>query len=42
MVIPPGVPQRIANLGDGDLLFLAICTPRFEPGNYEDLDPEAA
>lgn len=42
VVIPPGVAQRIANLGDGDLLFLAICTPRFEPANYEDIDPEAA
>lgn len=42
VMIPPGVPQRIANLGDGDLLFLAICTPRFDPANYEDIDPEAA
>jgi len=42
VVIPPGVAQRIANIGDQDLLFAAICTPRFVPGHYEDLDPEAA
>jgi hypothetical protein len=30
--------QRISNLGDDDLLFLAICTPRFEPGCYESLE----
>ena len=42
VVIPPGVAQRIANFGDSDLLFLAICTPRFEPANYEDIEPEIA
>lgn len=26
--------QRIANVGDEDLIFLAICTPRFLPENY--------
>jgi hypothetical protein len=30
--------QRIANLGDADLLFLAICTPRFVPACYESLE----
>ena len=39
-LIPPACPQRIANLGDTDLIFLAICTPRFRPGAYEDLDTE--
>ncbi|WP_363800274.1 cupin domain-containing protein [Lysobacter firmicutimachus] len=39
-VIPPGVAQRIANIGDEDLLFAAICTPRFVPECYEDLDAE--
>jgi mannose-6-phosphate isomerase-like protein (cupin superfamily) len=38
VLIPPMCRQRIANLGDGDLLFLAICTPRFEPGCYEPLE----
>lgn len=38
--IPPGVPQRIRNTGSGDLVFLAICTPRFRPEAY--LDAETA
>jgi len=37
--IPANVPQRITNGGTEDLVFLALCTPRFEPGCYEDLDP---
>jgi mannose-6-phosphate isomerase-like protein (cupin superfamily) len=40
VVIPPGVSQRIANSGDGDLVFLAICTPRFIPEVYEDIDTD--
>jgi mannose-6-phosphate isomerase-like protein (cupin superfamily) len=40
--IPADAPQRITNLGDGDLIFLAICTPRFVPECYDDLEPEAA
>jgi mannose-6-phosphate isomerase-like protein (cupin superfamily) len=38
VLIPPMCRQRISNLGDDDLLFLAICTPRFEPGCYESLE----
>jgi mannose-6-phosphate isomerase-like protein (cupin superfamily) len=38
VAIPPLCRQRIANVGDGDLVFLAICTPRFEPGCYEALE----
>lgn len=38
--IPAGRGQRIANVGTADLLFLAICTPRFVPEAYEDIDPE--
>lgn len=38
VVIPPMCRQRIANIGEGDLLFLAICTPRFRPECYEDLE----
>ena len=37
IVIPAGTPQCIQNLDDTDLLFLAICTPRFEVHNYQDL-----
>ena len=32
--IPAGVRQRIQNTGDCDLLFYAICTPRFTPECY--------
>lgn len=38
VLIPPSCPQRIANLGQGDLIFLAICTPRFRQEVYEDID----
>lgn len=36
--IPPLCPQRISNTGTTDLIFLAICTPRFRPENYEEID----
>lgn len=36
--IPPGVPQRITNLAGEDLVLLAICTPRFTPECYEDVE----
>ena len=38
VLIPPACRQRIANPGKTDLVFLAICTPRFRPERYEDLD----
>jgi mannose-6-phosphate isomerase-like protein (cupin superfamily) len=38
VLIPPGCPQRITNTGSGDLVFLAICSPRFTPAVYEDVD----
>jgi mannose-6-phosphate isomerase-like protein (cupin superfamily) len=38
VLIPPGCRQRIANTGDEDLVFLAICTPRFQSAAYEDID----
>ena len=38
VVIPAEVRQRISNIGDGDLIFLAICSPRFEETNYFSLD----
>lgn len=33
--IPRNTSQRIKNLEDKDLLFLCICSPRFEEKNYE-------
>jgi mannose-6-phosphate isomerase-like protein (cupin superfamily) len=36
VLIPPGVRQRIRNVGEGDMVFLAICSPRFLPENYVD------
>ncbi|GAB6057849.1 cupin domain-containing protein [Desulfonatronum parangueonense] len=38
VLIPPGVSQRIHNPGVSDLLFLAVCTPRFIPDAYEDME----
>jgi [ribosomal protein S5]-alanine N-acetyltransferase len=38
VVIPPGIRQRIANTGDKDLRFLAVCTPRFDQQNYRDCE----
>jgi mannose-6-phosphate isomerase-like protein (cupin superfamily) len=36
--IPPACRQRIANTGERDLIFLAICTPRFVQDAYEELE----
>ena len=38
VIIPAGVSQRIANTGEIDLVFLALCTPRFRPPCYIDLE----
>jgi len=38
VVIPPMCPQRISNTGDDDLVFLAICSPRFSEDCYEDIE----
>lgn len=40
VIIPPGAPQKIENCGDTELVFLCICTPRFEQKNYCSLEPE--
>lgn len=32
--IPAGVPQRIQNVGEDDLVFFCLCTPRFRPEGY--------
>ena len=38
VMIPPGSRQRITNTGSGDLIFWAVCTPRFVPEAYEDVE----
>ena len=38
VLISASCRQRIANIGERDLVFLAICTPRFRQENYEDLE----
>lgn len=40
VVIPAGCRQRIRNEGAIDLVFLAICSPRFEQRWYEDCESE--
>ena len=40
VLIPPLCPQRITNTGVEDLIFLAICTPRFEQEAYEDIEDQ--
>ena len=40
VIIPPGVRQRIRNTGDGDLVFLALCTPPFTADAYRNVDPD--
>jgi len=41
VIIPPLQRQRISNIGNGDLIFLAICTPRFELSNYQTVNLES-
>ena len=38
VLIPPMCRQRITNTGAEDLVFLAICSPRFLQDVYEDID----
>ena len=38
VLIPQSCRQRITNVGPGDLIFLAVCTPRFRQEAYEDID----
>ena len=38
VLIPPMCRQRITNTGKDDLIFLAICSPRFTQDVYEDID----
>lgn len=38
VIIPARMRQRITNLGNEDLVFYAICTPRFTPECYRDVE----
>ncbi|MGB1580485.1 MAG: cupin domain-containing protein [Nevskiales bacterium] len=38
VTIAPGQRQRIRNIGKTDLVFLAVCTPRFRIGQYRDVE----
>ena len=38
VLIPPMCPQRITNIGQDDLVFLAICSPRFSNDVYEEIE----
>ncbi len=40
VIIPPEVRQRITNTGQVELEFYAVCTPRFTPECYRDIDDE--
>ncbi len=39
--IPAGAEQWIENIGTGDLVFYAICHPRFDPACYHETEPHA-
>lgn len=41
VIIPPMCAQRITNTGTNDLIFLAICTPRFNTEHYQKIEDEA-
>ncbi|MFC1755540.1 cupin domain-containing protein [Thermoproteota archaeon] len=34
VIIPPNTRQRITNIGETDLIFYALCTPRFKEDSY--------
>lgn len=38
VLIPPGVPQRITNTGDADLVFYCLCTPAWRDAAYRSLE----
>ena len=39
VIIPAGTSQQITNIGETDLVFYCICTPRFSPNCYHDTRP---
>lgn len=42
VLIPAMCIQRITNIGSEDLIFLAVCTPRFTRDVYEDIEDNPA
>jgi len=38
VIIPEGTPQRIENTGKDDLVFYCVCSPRFSPECYVNLE----
>lgn len=40
VVIPAGISQRITNVGEDDLVFYCICSPRFNPDCYHDIESD--
>lgn len=40
VLIPPETRQRIKNVGEDALVFLAICSPRFTLACYQDLETD--
>lgn len=40
VTIPDGEHQRIRNTGKNDLIFLAVCSPRFTPDAYQDTESD--
>lgn len=38
VIIPAGATQRISNVGDTDLTFYCICTPRFDSACYHEVN----
>jgi len=38
VIIPADCPQQITNIGNDDLVFLAICTPRFTQEAYQAIE----
>lgn len=38
ILIPAGVRQRIANVGNSDLIFYCVCTPPFNQNRYRELE----
>ena len=38
VTIPAGKSQRIRNTSDCDLVFYCLCSPRFEPHHYHELE----
>ena len=38
VLVPPDIPQRITNTGDGDLVFYCLCTPAWREKAYRSME----